>query len=795
MISTRPASQPAPLIPPWRRFARLCGRASCFLLLTQLLFACSLRSPTPTPAATSTPMPPTSASPGLPIPSGSDKKVDTILLDVASAYKTGGSAAAEQKAKSSGLLNNNNELRLTLILKDNNTQPVADKVKSMGGKVTNVADNQLDILVPLDVLFSYVSSNGSNFVQDLASFQSVKEVQVTRKPQNEGFDFPPGTTIGAIQAELAAAAEEGVQVSGADKWQQAGIKGQGVKVGIIDGGFEGYESLLGKELPQKVNFKSFLSDGGIGDGVHGTAVAEIVHAMAPEAEIYLCPIDSSASYSNAVKYLVDQVGVKVIQQSQGWHDTRGDGTGFRADLVNYARSKGVLFVKSAGNEGDSHYTATFAPDGSGLHQYAPGRTQLQVAGSDEGILLYFTWDAWTGDPVNYDLYLVDQSGNVVTSSRNVQGPDKPPFEWIYYQGSSSQKYYVVIRGVGNPRPVRMDLFGKNTELQKVTTETSTPAGSISNPGDAAGAFTVGAVNVTNGQLEDFSSQGPTLDGRTKPDISGLDAVTTTAYQGQPFYGTSAACPHVSGAAALVFSAQPNATPDQVAAFLQQHAKDMQNPGPDNETGYGELQLGPPEQAQTAVGGTQPANPTPIATTVAVTGGNGPAFTDTFADPSSGLPNTGEGQYSDSKYVLTPNAPNRAVWATYGNRYTNATIEVTVAFAGGAAGTAGIVFWQSSPDDYYLFSVTPDDYYQVAHYQGGQWTKVMPWAQNDVIGTGPVTLQVQTNGAAITATANGTALGTVQAPAAGQGKPGMLVAVFGGNGLAAGFRNFKVTPGP
>ncbi|MGN6759657.1 MAG: hypothetical protein ACTHMJ_25070 [Thermomicrobiales bacterium] len=173
-------------------------------------------------------MPPTSASPSLPIPSGSDQKVDSIVLDVASAYKTGGRAAAEQKAKSSGLLSNNNELRLTLILKDNNTQPVADKVKSMGGKVTNVADNQIDILVPLDVLFSYVSSNGSNFVQDLASFQSVKEVQVTQKPQNEGFDFPPGTTIGAIQAQLAAAAEEGVQASGADKWHQAGIQGQGV---------------------------------------------------------------------------------------------------------------------------------------------------------------------------------------------------------------------------------------------------------------------------------------------------------------------------------------------------------------------------------------------------------------------------------------------------------------------------------------------------------------------------------------------------------------------------------------
>ena len=53
--------------------------------------------------------------------------------------------------------------------------------------------------------------------------------------------------------------------------------------------------------------------------------------------------------------------------------------------------------------------------------------------------------------------------------------------------------------------------------------------------------------------EFFSSRGPTLDGRTKPDISAIDGVSVTAAGSflNPFFGTSAAAPHVAGEAALV----------------------------------------------------------------------------------------------------------------------------------------------------------------------------------------------------------------------------------------------------
>ena len=61
----------------------------------------------------------------------------------------------------------------------------------------------------------------------------------------------------------------------------------------MDFGFEGYEDLLGTELPEKVTVKSFRGDGDITGGgeIHGTGCAEIVHDVAPDAELYLVNYD------------------------------------------------------------------------------------------------------------------------------------------------------------------------------------------------------------------------------------------------------------------------------------------------------------------------------------------------------------------------------------------------------------------------------------------------------------------------------------------------------------------------
>jgi hypothetical protein len=758
------------------------------LVAVPLLMACTIRNPTPTPVPTPA-LPSTIATPSsITLPSGNEVKIDSTLLDVAAAYNAGGQAAAEAKARETGLLNEQDELRLTLVLTDTNTQPVVDKVKELGGKVTATAENLVEVLFPLQTAISSLGgTSGQNFLQELASLTTVQEVRVTPLPRSESFSYPTGTTIEELQPLIQALIVEGVAITGADRWHNAGLKGKGVKIGIIDGGFAGYESLLGKELPRSVTLKTFLSNGREGRDVHGTAVAEIVHAMAPEAELYLCPIESDATYIQAVKYLVDEAKVDVIQQSQGWHDQRGDGNDFRSRQVDYAHENGVVYVKSAGNEADSHYSGTFNPGATGRHQFASGKERLRVQGpSDNVILLHLIWDAWEGDSVNYDLYLVDEAGTKVASSRNVQqGSAKPPYETIEYRGRPGVRYYAVIEAVNTTQAVRLDLFGKNTALENVGAG-STPVGSISNPGEARGAITVGAVNFENDKLEDYSGQGPTADGRLKPNIVAPARVTTVSYDGEPFAGTSASTPHASGAAALVIGAQPEASPDEVRAFLEKNARDMEEQGPENKTGFGRLALGPAENAGTRV------QPEPSAAAAS----NGPARSDDFGNPQSGLKNADETTYKEGRYVIAPNAPNRAAWATYGGNYSNATVEATVQLTSPAGGAAGLVFWHTGGNDYYAFLVTNDGFYQVARLQGGRWSALTPWQQAPTLKANePNALGVQINGKQITLLANGQPLGTTQAPSAGSGRVGFIATNFAQPGTSAAFDNFKVTPGP
>ena len=90
-------------------------------------------------------------------------------------------------------------------------------------------------------------------------------------------------------------------------------------------------------------------------------------------------------------------------------------------------------------------------------------------------------------------------------------------------------------------------------------------------------------------IEDFSSLGPTTDGRTKPDIVGADRGDSATYGALGFAGTSQASPHVAGLAALVLEQFPDLTPEQVADFLTSNA-DPRGSVPNNTWGFGLAKL-------------------------------------------------------------------------------------------------------------------------------------------------------------------------------------------------------------
>ena len=95
------------------------------------------------------------------------------------------------------------------------------------------------------------------------------------------------------------------------------------------------------------------------------------------------------------------------------------------------------------------------------------------------------------------------------------------------------------------------------------------------------------------RLRPYSSQGPTIDRRVKPDITGFDNVASNLDQFSSFSGTSAGAPHVAGAAALIKSANSNLDAAALQAQLESRATGIAaGAPPTNQLGHGLLALGP-----------------------------------------------------------------------------------------------------------------------------------------------------------------------------------------------------------
>lgn len=111
------------------------------------------------------------------------------------------------------------------------------------------------------------------------------------------------------------------------------------------------------------------------------------------------------------------------------------------------------------------------------------------------------------------------------------------------------------------------------------------------PADAEHILTVGAVDA-NGNRADFSSVGPTYDGRIKPDVMAMGEDTYVA-SGNPggwwgdYYngsGTSFSCPVLAGAVACLRQAFPYASVQEICDVVRQCGNRADNP--DSKYGYG-----------------------------------------------------------------------------------------------------------------------------------------------------------------------------------------------------------------
>jgi subtilisin family serine protease len=402
---------------------------------------------------------------------------------------------------------------------------------------------------------------------------------------------------------------EGASIVGATVSQQAGVKGTGVKVAIIDAGFEGaLNSYLSGELPNFTYLDLTTSANFFSGGPHGTACAEIVHDVAPEASLVLIKVSTLLTEQNAVNWCISN-GVQVISHSLGApYAGYGDGKGDASALADLAAQNEILYVDAAGNNGDGDVYNGFwtDTDADGWHNFSVGVETIELVSISVGqkINVCLVWDDWSIGFNNsisfndYDLYLLkaDIFGNwsTVASSLATQPTYSNPIESITYTAGSSGPYAIAVRKAASATSKGFRLVLSAPDLSKFTAYSSNIS-SIIPPSDAYGALSVGAVAWNSNAIEGFSSQGPTLDGRVKPDIAAPDGVTTStyAYGSLGFLGTSAATPHVAGAAALVKSANPQYTRTQLANALVASVVDLGAAGKDNVFGYGKLTLAQP----------------------------------------------------------------------------------------------------------------------------------------------------------------------------------------------------------
>jgi len=385
-----------------------------------------------------------------------------------------------------------------------------------------------------------------------------------------------------------AVTSEGVSLIDASVYTSSGYEGHNTRVAIIDLGFIGLATAQANgDLPPTVITRDYTG-GGIESGmVHGTAVAEIVYDVAPQAQLYLIKIGDSVDLENAKDYCISQL-VRIINHSVGWFNTNfADGTGAICDIVNSAKSGGILWVNSAGNHAQRHYQASFSDsDGDDWHEFGDETNDIQLS-SWAIIYIYLTWNSWPTTNQDYDLYLYDASLNLIASSTTYQTGTQPPTEFIGVTVAPGT-YYIAVKKYSATGTQKLKIFTGYQSLEYQTASHSLPA-----PADATGVMSVAAIDQarwTSGPQEDFSSQGPTNDGRTKPDISAPDGVSSFTYGTRGFFGTSASSPHVAGAAALVLSALPGLSPDERQSYLESWAVDMGTAGKDSIYGSGRLRL-------------------------------------------------------------------------------------------------------------------------------------------------------------------------------------------------------------
>ena len=387
------------------------------------------------------------------------------------------------------------------------------------------------------------------------------------------------------------------------------LNGRGISIGIISDSFNSLGGEQGDirsgDLPgarnplgyrQKMRVLKDIWDG----SDEGRAMAQIIFDVAPGAKLmFHAGGDTEAEFAHAIRTLA-KAGADIIVDDIFFPTETLLQDGISAQAITDVTNQGVLFFSAAGNDGNRSYESAFNPGTAFAfrgttyiaHNFAAGNgvdpfQDIQISGNSQVDLL-LNWDQPSGR-VNSDLemFLLDrpqfpgEGATVLATGTIIPSGQNDASEKLAYSSTLPQTAYLLIAQRKNDelvpgffKWVSIANSGDGRTTYQYVNETSAAIGgsTVYGHSNAANAIAVGsasyrqtpAFGVNPPRLDAFSSRGGspivfTVQGdrltnpevRRKPEIIGPNGVSTTLFSFSPFFGTSAAAPHLAAVAALM----------------------------------------------------------------------------------------------------------------------------------------------------------------------------------------------------------------------------------------------------